>query len=108
MKHSFIVLTALPDGSTNQILVRTADYKSFRRAKYYMPKHIDWNDLCMVDGEYVKCAFLVGGYAGMEMADYFPALDEWKSTPRENRPVQKEILRDLHVECGYTYPNERK
>ena len=38
------------------------------------------------------------------MIDYFPSIDEWESTPRQNRREQEEILRDLNVECGYTYP----
>ena len=104
MKHSFIVITALPGGETNQILVRIAEYKTLKRAQHYMPKHIGWDDLLIAPGEYVRYCFLVGGYAGREMIDYFPSIDEWESTPRQNRREQEEILRDLNVECGYTYP----
>lgn len=102
MKHSFIVITALPNGKTNQILVRTADYKTFKRAQHYMPKHIGWDDLLVAPGEYVRYCFLVGGYAGMGMANYYPFLDEWEATPTPNRKDQVEILRDLGIECGFT------
>lgn len=97
MKYTFVVITALPDGSTNQILTRTAEYKSFRRAKRYMPMHVDFNLLPIAEGEWIKDAFLVGEQGGM--SNYYPSLDEWESTPRQNRSEIKEIINALHI--GY-------